>query len=213
MELFGDEDAWQSRAGYWSLILAEYRLRNVRRVASRLFEAHDATMRDLRERRIAYLDAVKAHPEARDYIYEGHDAADDELAHADEEVQLLLNGSLVAYGFSLLESTLKGCAEEAAAVRGTPAPSNVRGAKIEGWLAVLRDKYWLSVDWDPRSYGLVPWRQLRNEYVHELEDGIVRASASPGADMVRDGRHLQAFFDLIEEGLEAVDRAMMGLRG
>jgi hypothetical protein len=77
--LFGGEEDWQAVSGYVPMIRAEYRLRNLRRLARPLMGLHNALMVHLERVRSEYLAAVESDDEARTYRYEAWDASEEEL--------------------------------------------------------------------------------------------------------------------------------------
>ena len=208
MELFGDENDWQSRSGYGSWLNTGFEI--LRRLAGRIVSTSEVLAVELAQARSEYLAWVLTDPDASVYINESREAADEELAVAGDETLVLLFGSLVAYGFALLETALRECVETAAAVRGAPAPRGVRGARIEGWLSVLDDAYDVHVDWTPQASGIQAWRAARNQYVHQLEVGEVpqaeNSSNAPG-DLSR----IDEFLALLEDALTEIDDAMTKL--
>jgi hypothetical protein len=85
------------------------RLRNLRRLAARIVSTSEVLDVELAQARSEYLAWVLTDPGASVYIKESREAADEALAAAGAETLVLLLGSLVAYGFALLETALREC--------------------------------------------------------------------------------------------------------
>jgi hypothetical protein len=180
-------------------------LRNLRRVASRIAAIPDEIGRELQEQRSEYLAWVIADQEAAQYETESREAADEELAIAQSETPVLVIGSLVLYGLSLLETALADAAADAAARRGIAIPRQVRGGKIAGWLDFLRANCGVDPDWPPAYLEeLEHWRRLRNAYAHELRvDGGEEADRPSPREW-----SLEGFIAFLVRGLDALDEAM-----
>ena len=170
MDLFAEGD-WQPRSDSIALMVAEYRLRNLRRIAARLLALSPELLVELDQARSEYLAWVASDPEASPYLNESRDVADEEILNARDETPLLLLGSLVAYGFALLETALGECATELAELRGSRRPRITNGPKIEGWLQTLKRDFGLTVDWSGPASELESWRRIRNAYIHQLNVG------------------------------------------
>ena len=173
MEIFGDESDWQAQTGYVPLIQAEQRLRNLRRVARSVLELRNDATSGLRASRDEYLAWASRDPAAATYLYEAREAAEEEFLSAQDELPVLLLGSLIAYSFSLLESALAGCADTATAILGFSPPSQVGNPKLDRWIAFLQDECKLDIVWEPLEKDLDYWRHIRNSYIHQLEIGPV----------------------------------------
>lgn len=204
MDLFGSDDDWESRSGYGSMIHAEARLRNLRRVAGPMIGLHRGLMQQVAGQRAEYLAWVESHPVASIYIAESTDAADDEVGWTRDETSVLIIGSIVGYGFSVLETALADAYGDAS--RGREAPT-VRGAKLEGWLGELR-RWDLEPAWDDLVDELDVWRARRNAYAHELHlGGEQRTPETP------DQWDVESFLLLLTNALEALDRALADRSG
>ncbi len=208
MGLFGGENDWSELSGYVPLIVAEHRLRNLRRLSARLLAVHEDLMTELHQERSEYLAWVATDPDAAVYINESGDAAEEAVGMAQDEPAVLLLGSLVAYGFSLLESALRECAETAAAIRRAAPSRDVRPPKIEGWLNVLGEDLGVEVAWDPVSSGISRWRRARNSYIHELDIGAVPGLSDGSIGGSEGLTRIKEFLGLIEEAVAHLDEAM-----
>lgn len=199
MDLFGPDDDWESRSGYGSMIHAEARLRNLRRIAAPLVALHRDLMRQVSEQRAEYLAWVRSHPVASIYINESTDVADDEVSWTRDETSVMIVGSVIAYGLSVLETAL-------AAAYGDVRPGHqvptVRGAKIEGWLREL-GRCGVEPDWGDLVAELDEWRARRNAYAHELHLGGERGAPDPPEQW-----DIESFVVLLEDALDALDRAL-----
>lgn len=211
MSFLGDEDDWQSYAGYMPLIRAEYQLRNLRRVSGRLLGLHGEIMEELHSEQNDYLEMLQKDPKGKDFIYEGRMFAEEEILNAADELPILLFGSLVVYGFSLLEAALAGCVDTAAHKRGIPIPRRIVGPKIDGWVAFLIGECGLRMNWGQLAKELDFWRRARNAYVHELSVEWDSQRTHDLGVQLNDVTQVSEFLVLIESALMMLDNAMCGL--
>jgi hypothetical protein len=199
--LFGGAEDWQTASGFVPMIRAEYRLRNLRRIAGPIIGLNAALMAHLEDERGGYLASLDTDEDASVYRYEAREAADEELGWAKEETTILLVGTLVAYGLSLLESALADVAADRTP-QGQPDP-RVGHPKLEGWLRVLTG-LGVGVHWDDLMQDLRSWRSVRNSYAHELHLGD-----GPAPAVEVEHWDIEGFIDLVRRALSRLDRALL----
>jgi hypothetical protein len=149
------------------LILAGYRLSAVHKALPGLDRLADEVTHGIGAEADGYLAWMRVH-----YGEGAGEQPDDyDMRAAIDELPPVLFGSIIVYLLSVLESTLQACLEITQLAAGRPVKTEVRGAKLEGYLRALA-VCGVEVNWDDQTWAdLRSGREIRNRFVHELETG------------------------------------------